>query len=190
MKVVLYIALASLLALASYYDFKERRIPNKLTVPFLAFGVLYHLLTAGLSGLVFSLAGFGIGLGVFFIFFALGFMGAGDAKLMGAIGSMLGWILTAEAILYIAAIGGVIAIVTMAIKGRLWVLMKKIGFVLLKPLFYFLYLKTKKQSFLEWYNKFTDQKIFTEQEYIPYAGAITLGTVLAVLLNITGNGLF
>jgi len=65
--------------------------------------------------------GFGllVGLVVFFPFFALGGMGAGDVKLMAAIGAWLGPALAILTALYGAIAGGVLAIAVALSSGYL-----------------------------------------------------------------------
>src|SRR5262245_65341671 len=89
---------AVLLALvlgAAVYDARYRRIPNWLT----ASGVLivfamnafigrpYDGVGQGLPGFLFALKGFGLGFGLYLFLYVLRAMGAGDVKLMAAVGS-------------------------------------------------------------------------------------------------------
>ena len=56
----------------------------------------------------------------------MGMMGAGDVKLMGAVGSILGPSGVFQAFLFTAIIGGVYAIIVMAAKGQLMHFLKRI----------------------------------------------------------------
>ena len=87
--------------LATIWDFRENRIPNWLTLPAIPIGILWHTLSAPspLEGLRYSLLGFAVGFGFFFILFAIGGGGGGDVKLMGALGAWLGMQTTIAAIL-------------------------------------------------------------------------------------------
>jgi prepilin peptidase CpaA len=87
---VLGALLATLLVLAVYVDIRTSRIPNWLTFAAMASGLFAHVLLEGLQGAIFGLSGLGTGLIVFFIFYCLGDMGAGDVKLMGAVGVIVG----------------------------------------------------------------------------------------------------
>jgi prepilin peptidase CpaA len=73
----------------------------------LIFGMSFNAFNDGLTGILFSITGFGLGIGFLVIFYVLGGMGAGDVKFMGAIGSLLGPKGIFWAFLYTAIIGGV-----------------------------------------------------------------------------------
>jgi prepilin peptidase CpaA len=75
---------------AAIYDVKARRIPNALNVALTMYGLMFHLVVAGWKGLLFSLAGLAVGLVLMLIPYALKGMGAGDVKLMAAVGSVVG----------------------------------------------------------------------------------------------------
>jgi prepilin peptidase CpaA len=74
--------------LATISDIRERKIPNRLTGPALLSGLLLHLAVDGVHGVgAAALAAFIAG-GIFMIFHIAGGMGAGDVKLMAALGSL------------------------------------------------------------------------------------------------------
>lgn len=79
-----------LVALAAVWDFRQRRIPNWLTLSAIPLGVFWNTWAGGLAGLQSSLAGFAVGFGLLFILFAIGGGGGGDVKLMGALGAWVG----------------------------------------------------------------------------------------------------
>jgi len=105
--------------LACITDLRSARIPNALTFSALALGLLFHVLAPSGSGLLAAFAGLLAGLLVFFPFFALGAMGAGDVKLMAALGVWLGWQPVIQVALYGAVAGGVLAIVLAMWRGYL-----------------------------------------------------------------------
>jgi prepilin peptidase CpaA len=82
--------LAIVLFLAVYLDIRTSRVPNWLTLAAMCIGPFVHSLLEGAQGAMFSLSGLGAGLALFFIFYLTGGMGAGDVKLMGAIGAVVG----------------------------------------------------------------------------------------------------
>lgn len=71
-------------------DVRTGRIPNWLTVPAFALGLLTHLGIAGWAGLKFSLLGFATGFGLLLVLMLIGGGGAGDVKMMGALGGVVG----------------------------------------------------------------------------------------------------
>jgi prepilin peptidase CpaA len=71
-------------------DFNDRRIPNAITLFAAATGVLGHLYLSGSHGVGFALQGAALGLMLLLPFYLLGGMGAGDVKMMGAIGAFIG----------------------------------------------------------------------------------------------------
>ncbi len=107
------ILLTALLILAVVFDLRERRIPNWLTFPFMAAGLAYHGAVNGLPGVLFSAMGLALGILLLIIFYASGGMGAGDVKLMGAVGSLLGPANVLYAFVYSALIGGLYAAVVL-----------------------------------------------------------------------------
>jgi prepilin peptidase CpaA len=81
---------AAVVAVAVVMDVREFRIPNLLTVPALVAGPLYHAATGTPGAVESSLLGLALGFAVPFVLFAGGMMGAGDVKLMAAVGAWLG----------------------------------------------------------------------------------------------------
>ena len=85
-----FVVVLLVLAVAVTIDVRTRRIPNWLTVPTFAAGLLYHIIVGGWSGLLLSLGGFATGFGILLLLWLIGGGGGGDVKLMGAIGAWLG----------------------------------------------------------------------------------------------------
>lgn len=83
------IILTALVVVVAVFDMRERRIPNRLVFPAAGVGLALNL-TQGWSGLVFGLEGLAVGLALLCIPYLLGAMGAGDVKLLAAIGSFVG----------------------------------------------------------------------------------------------------
>ncbi len=90
MPFILTIILTLLLVTAIYTDLRWSRIPNWLTFSAMGIGIVVHVWIGGLQGASTSLAGLVVGLGLFLLPFVCRAIGAGDVKLMAAIGSMLG----------------------------------------------------------------------------------------------------
>jgi len=108
-----------LLTLACFTDLRTRRIPNVLTFSAAAGALLFHLATGGWSAAGSSLAGLFLGALLFFPMFALPGMGAGDVKLLAAIGAWLGPGQVATVALATSIVGGVVAVVVAVAHGYL-----------------------------------------------------------------------
>lgn len=119
-------ALIGLCLTASYFDIKSRRIPNHLVLVGLITAVLWHGLSGGTNGLIQSLQGWAVGMALLFIPFILGGMGAGDVKLLGMIGALQGSAFVINTFLWMALWGGGMALVYLALDGRLWVMIARI----------------------------------------------------------------
>ena len=119
-----HVAVVVLVAAATMCDLKTRRIPNSLTLGAAAVALVLQLALAGWPGLGFAASGWLLGLVLFFPVFALGGMGAGDVKLLAAIGAWLGPVGAAWTALYGALAGGIMAlgvVLVQAIGARMFV---------------------------------------------------------------------
>ncbi len=124
----IYLLLASLCASAgAIFDVLSRRIPNVLTVTSIVFGLLLHLETGGWRQMGMAAVAGLAGGAVFFVFFVVGGMGAGDVKLMAAISVVAGFGHLAELFLAIAFTGGVFALVVAISQGRLKATLVNVG---------------------------------------------------------------
>ena len=84
-------ALIAVLITAAVIDLRHHRLPNILTVSAALLGISFQCGLHGFNGLLDGLAGFFTGLFLLLPFYALRWMGAGDVKLMTAVGTFLGW---------------------------------------------------------------------------------------------------
>lgn len=109
-------ALLALAAGAAWFDVRERRIPNPLTLGgFLA--ALALRVPAGMEAVGAGLTGAGIAFGLSLVFFLAGGLGGGDVKLLTAFGAFLGPDRTWTALMVMAFVGGAMAAVQIARKG-------------------------------------------------------------------------
>jgi prepilin peptidase CpaA len=129
--------LFSLVIGAAVFDIRYRRIPNWLSVSGAAAGLLLNAFLVGhgdqvfsLDGLVFALKGLGAGFGVYLFFYLLHAMGAGDVKLMAAVGAVVGWRDWVGICIITALVGGVAAIAISALRKRLGKTFWNVGFIL------------------------------------------------------------
>ena len=128
---VVAVLLAMVLA-AAVYDVRYRRIPNWLTLAGILAGVaLNGFLDQGRPGLfVSSLLGLAIAFGLYFVLYALRAMGAGDVKLMAAVGAIVGWPDWFGVFIVTAIIGGIMALLLVAVRGRVKKTFWNVAFIL------------------------------------------------------------
>ncbi len=125
------IGLAVALAIvAGVMDWRSRRIPNWLTVPGLLVGVIANTAVSGWSGAKASLLGAGLGLLLLLPFVLIRSLGAGDWKLIGALGAFLGPSNLLDVLLVTVAMAGVMALALIVWKGRVKQTMQNILHIL------------------------------------------------------------
>lgn len=120
-----------LTALAAFVDFRSRKIPNWLTVPAFVAGVTLRTILFGWPGTKSALEGTGLALLLLLPLVLLRALGAGDWKLMGAVGAFLGPLMFLFVLLGSILISGLMAVVEMARTKRvretlhnMWVLVQ------------------------------------------------------------------
>lgn len=161
------IVLITILLISIYTDIKDRKILNSVTIPSIIFAVFYFLITQGVDGFFFSGKGFLVGLGLLIIPFMLGGMGAGDVKLLAAIGALMGTSFVFYSFIYTALIGGLIALV---------LLIKQKGFVNLIKAFYYSIILFRSNLGSMLLGKDKQSSIS-----FPYGVAIVLGTLCSLI---------
>jgi prepilin peptidase CpaA len=167
---LIVIILPVILIAASWIDLKQHRIPNFLTISALIAGFSLQLLLQGWDGLTYSLGGLAVGFLILIPFYIKGGMGAGDVKLMAAVGAFLGFkgaLLAVGLTLFAGAIMGIFLLV---ILGGIKAAMQRY-FNTLKQL---LYTQNIKLSYLP---PLPDEAAAVK---FPYAAAICVGTIAAM----------
>lgn len=112
--------LCVVLAAAAWIDLDRQKIPNVLTYPTMVVGIGYHWAMYGLEGLSFSLLGLATGFGVLVLFYFMGGMGAGDVKLMAAVGAVLGAKGVFFSFLFTALYGGLYSLVIILVYRQMF----------------------------------------------------------------------
>jgi prepilin peptidase CpaA len=112
-QIFIYGVLLAGLVVAGITDVQSSRVPNLLTFPLSVVGLLFHAFSSEGQGILFSLEGLGLGLALLLIFYSYGGMGAGDVKLLAAIGAVVGPSHVFIAFLFTALLGGLYAFAMM-----------------------------------------------------------------------------
>lgn len=120
--------------LAAYTDLRARRVPNWLTVSGIVVGLLLHFELSGWQGLKLSLQGAGLALLVLFPVVFMRGLGAGDWKLFGALGAILGPTVAMVILFCAIMIGGAMALF-LVIRRRMLLTTLKNMWILLRGFF-------------------------------------------------------
>ena len=113
------VLLAVLVVTAAAYDIRFRRIPNWLVLLGLASGLGANAATGGWGGLMLAAGGFALAFGAYLVLHLLRAMGAGDVKLMGAVGSLVGYANWIPVFIFTSLLGGLAALILVTVRGRL-----------------------------------------------------------------------
>ena len=127
---VFRILLSVLVIVAAIWDISTRRIPNWLTLSGVILGVGLNTFLFQTEGLWFSLKGLGLALGVYLVLYLLHAMGAGDVKLMAAIGASAGWANWLGILVLTSFAGAVAGLLLVVFKGRFRKTLGNIGIIL------------------------------------------------------------
>jgi prepilin peptidase CpaA len=164
--------LVVILMISLITDLKWRKIFNWVLLPGVIFGLLYHGYTAGLAGLVSSGQGLLLGLALLVIPFMTGGIGAGDVKLLGTAGALLGAAFVWQAFLATALLGGLMALGYLVYYKAAGRIIKRLGTAL-----YVGFLTNFKVNMLEKLEETTVDNTF------PYGVAIVGGCLFSLLMR-------
>ncbi len=103
------IIVSVLLLLALVSDFRTYSVKNYITYSFMLIGLAINLAMEGIGGLVFSLQGIILPAACLFALYVIRIIGAGDVKLLCAVGAVMGAAFALYAAIYSFICGGFIA---------------------------------------------------------------------------------
>jgi prepilin peptidase CpaA len=159
---------------ASWVDGKERRVPNWLNALLLVVGLVVQTGHPQGSGIGSALAGAAVGFGVLIVPWLMCGMGAGDVKLMAAIGAWFGPMMTLWSFAVGAVYGGVIAVIMILSAGKARHALANVNTIMLKM-----------STPAHWFTEVGGTKSFgTTSQLLPYGIPLTLGSI-TVLLGVT-----
>lgn len=120
MPAILKIVLCAIVCVAGAYDLRYRRIPNWLNLTGVVLGLAFNSLLAGWHGFFQALLGLALAFAIYFSLYLLRGMGAGDVKLMAAVGAIAGPVAWMGIFLVTALFGGVVSLVLIFWKKRFY----------------------------------------------------------------------
>jgi len=163
--------------LASWIDYKERRVPNWLNASLALAGFAAQTAYFGWSGLLAAVGGFALGLAVLIVPWAMHGMGAGDVKLMAAIGAWFGPALCLAAFVAGALVGGVVAVIMITIQ-RKWAFAQA-------------NMATIAAKVSRWDTAFGEygsaRSFGATSSLLPYGVPLTIGSWIVLALNLLGT---
>ena len=164
---------------ASWIDYAQKRVPNWLNAAIAAAGLTAQAVYFGWGGLGWGAFGLLIGFLVLIGPWLLHGMGAGDVKLMAAIGAWLGPWLTLYSFAAGAILGGVAAIVMITSTGRTVHAITNLQTIV-----------TKMKRLDTAFGTFGGAKTFGDtSQLLPYGVPLTGGTIAVLLTNYLGGWL-
>lgn len=175
---------------SGFSDLKERKIPNEITFSGILIGIILNLLMGGWTGLLQGILGMFVGMAIFFLPFAMGGMGAGDVKLMGAIGALMGWEFSVMTALFAAIIGGIMVVIHLIYVGKLRDTLKKMLYALINLLLQFATVLGHNEKIHKAHEKFSKNGYDYKKIYIPYGVAIAGGAVFVLIAYRQGFPVF
>jgi prepilin peptidase CpaA len=118
MPLALEILLIALVAAAGIYDFRTRKIPNWLNLSGFILGLGLNTFFLHGAGIASSGLGLAFALAIYLPLYLLRGMGAGDVKLMAAVGAIAGPSNWLGIFLATALLGGILSVVLIGLKRR------------------------------------------------------------------------
>lgn len=161
------------LSVASWQDYNNYKIQNKLIISGTFFGIALNIFLPNGIGAPDALIGCGFGLLLLLPFYIFRVMGAGDVKLMAMVGAFIGSTSILFVFCYTLIAGGVLAFIISLHRGKLRKMLNNMANILIHPGFsgQFRFLQAHTLTSVESAGK------------IPYAIAITLGTTIFLIIN-------
>lgn len=164
---------------AAWVDYAQRRVPNWLNAAIATAGLTAQGVYGGLEGVTVGFLGLLVGFGVLIVPWLMHGMGAGDVKLMAAIGAWLGPWLTLVSFAAGALLGGLAAVVMIVSSGRTVHALTNLQTIL-----------TKVRRWDTAFGEYGGAKTFGDtSQLLPYGVPLTAGTIGVVLTYYFGGWL-
>ena len=167
---VAYSILVPGVVLASWIDWRYQKVPNWLNLCLILVGLTVQTIFYGWSGFWAGLGGMALGFGLLIVPWLMNAMGAGDVKLMAAIGVWLGPIMTLRAFCIGAILAGIIAVVMILLGRRFWQAYSNMGVIMTK-------LKSLKTAFSDFGSV---KALQSTSQLLPYGVPLSIGALLVI----------
>jgi prepilin peptidase CpaA len=118
MPLLLKVILIGVVVVAGIYDARYRKIPNWISLSGLILGLGMNTLLSGRGGLESASLGLGVAILVYMPLYLIRGMGAGDVKLMAAIGAIVGPHCWLGIFIGTVLVGALVSLILIAIKKR------------------------------------------------------------------------
>ncbi len=165
---------------ASWIDYKQRKVPNWLNGAIAACGLAAQAWHFGWNGIAVGLLGLAVGFAVLIVPWLMHGMGAGDVKLMMAIGVWLGPWYTLLSFCVGVVVGGIIAGIMILSTGRFWNAYANLCTI-----------RAKISSTSTIFSEFGSAKSFgNTSQLLPYGVPLTIGTLMIFFGPSAWGGLF
>jgi len=162
--------------LASWIDYSQRRVPNWLNLALVMAGFLMQAVFVGSAGVGAGILGLLTGLGLLIVPWLMHGMGAGDVKLLAAVGVWLGPVLTLYSFVIGAVIGAAVAMIMILWTRRLKMACANMGIILVKC-----------SSVRTMFSEFGSAKSFGDtSQLLPYGVPLTAGTLVVMAAHTFG----
>jgi prepilin peptidase CpaA len=174
----LALILAALVMTAAISDLRSRRIPNWLSLSGVVAGIALNTFLFELPGFEKALAGMATAFGVYFLLYLVRAMGAGDVKLMAAVGAFVGpgnWLVI---FLITALVGGIIALGFLAWRKRVRKTLENVSFIIAEMLHFRAPYVSREDLSVK------SQKAVT----LPHGAVIGLGCILFISWPFVSSG--
>ncbi len=126
MSYVLIFEVILLLLLAVICDIRHYKIRNSINISFILVGLASNTAFYGFEGVRASVLGMALPVALLFLFFGLRMLGAGDIKLLAAVGSILGYPQIFRIIIFTFIAGGFIALTVILLRKNAYSRLKHI----------------------------------------------------------------
>ena len=164
---------------AAWVDYAQRKVPNWLNAAIAAIGFIVQASFFGWTGIGWGAAGLAVGFALLIVPWLMHGMGAGDVKLMMAIGVWLGPWLTLVSFVAGAIIGGLVAIIMIVSTGRTIHAMANMQTIM-----------TKVKRLDTAFGEYGGARTFgSTSQLLPYGVPLTVGTIGVLLTYYIGGWL-